>query len=67
MRFAPPSRHAGKRGSARVVYAYFARVAHVYFLLAYGKGERADLTPDERAFCAAAVRRIEANHPRGQP
>jgi hypothetical protein len=59
VRFAPPSWNVGKSGASRVVYAYFAKVGQVYLLLAYGKDEQANLTPDEKAACREWVRRIE--------
>jgi hypothetical protein len=38
----------GKRGGARIVYAYVVIVARVYLLRCYSKGEKADLTADEK-------------------
>lgn len=49
VRFAPPSRHTGKRGAARVIYAYFAEFSRLYFFSIYGKNVQEDLTPDEKA------------------
>ena len=59
MRFAPPSRHTGKRGALRVIYAHFPRFAHVYLILMYGKNEQANLTAHEKAECRKLVRQIE--------
>jgi hypothetical protein len=37
----------GKRGGARVIYAWLSRDATLYLLLLYPKNERADLNPAE--------------------
>jgi hypothetical protein len=51
LRFAPPSRHSGKRGATRVVYAFILVQDVVYLFTLYGKNDQADLTADEkRAF-----------------
>ena len=49
MRFAPPSRHAGKRGGFRVGYAYVVVASTVYLFILFPKGERANLTAAEKA------------------
>jgi mRNA-degrading endonuclease RelE of RelBE toxin-antitoxin system len=51
LRFGTGSR--GKRGGARVIYYVYDDTAPIYLLLAYGKNERADLTPDEKRRVAA--------------
>lgn len=59
VRFAPPSWNQGKSGGTRVIYAYFVKAAHVYFLLAYGKNEQANLTAEEKQMCRAIMQKIE--------
>lgn len=49
IRFAPPSWHTGKSGGARVVYTVFSVASRVYFLAAYAKNEREDITEPQRA------------------
>jgi hypothetical protein len=49
VRFAPPSRHVGKRGAFRVGYAYFRSADAVYLLAIYPKNEQANLTASEKA------------------
>lgn len=58
VRFAPPSWRTGKRGAARVIYAYFVAAEVVYLLLAYGKNEQANFTPREKKQVAALAKRI---------
>ena len=51
----------GKRGGARVIYYVFDENAPIFALLVYGKGDKTNLTADEkaavRAISAAGVRR----------
>ena len=37
----------GKRGGLRVIYYWYVSDDEIYMLLAYGKGEKDDLTPKE--------------------
>ncbi len=48
MRFAPPSRHTGKRGSMRVGFAYFRIKAAAFVVTIFSKNEASDLSPDEK-------------------
>jgi hypothetical protein len=57
LRFAPPSWHTGKRGAARVIYAYFPWASWVWLFLMYGKNVQGNLTPAE----AKAVARLAAD------
>lgn len=54
----------GKRGGARVIYYFYDETAPVFLLTAYAKGERTDLSPDDRrrvaAFAAAVKLRIRS-------
>ena len=51
MRFAAQGK--GKSGGVRVIYYYFDQGIPIYALVVYGKGERADLKPDEKKAVAA--------------
>jgi hypothetical protein len=42
-----PARGRGKRGGARVIYYYVSTAHHIYFVFAYAKNEREDLTPKQ--------------------
>ena len=37
----------GKRGGIRVIYYWYVNKDEIYMLLAYGKGEKDDLTAEE--------------------
>ena len=56
----------GKSGGVRVIYYYFDDHVPLYALLIYGKGERADLTPDERRVVAAFAARAKALAKKGE-
>ena len=48
---------AQRNGGARIIYFAVLVRQRVYFLLAYAKSERVDLSPaDKRALCAMAQR-----------
>jgi hypothetical protein len=63
LRFA--AQEKGKSGGVRVIYYFYDRDVPIYALLLYGKGERADLTPDERKSVAAFAAAIKATRKRG--
>ena len=46
----------GKRGSARVIYYWWAGEDRCYLLMAYAKGSQSDLTADQRKRLSAAIR-----------
>lgn len=46
MRFAFPNQ--GKSGSARILYVDFVLAESIYFIFAYSKNEKANLTDEER-------------------
>ena len=48
IRFAAPSRHAGKRGATRVGYAYFPIADIAVLAVIFPKNEKANLTRGER-------------------
>lgn len=56
----------GKRGGARVIYYWYSDDAPIYALLAYGKNEKTDLTPDEAKAVAAFAKAIKAAHRGGR-
>ena len=62
LRFAAKGK--GKSGGVRVIYYFYDRAIPIYALLLYGKGERADLTPDERKSVAAFAAAIKATRKR---
>ena len=49
LRFVPRDWKQGKRGAVRVCYAYFPEHWLVLLVIAYGKGEKDDLTAKEAA------------------
>jgi hypothetical protein len=60
MRHAPLSRAGGKSGGIRIGYAYFPRVAHVYFIVAFAKSEQANLNDKQKAATRALIAEIES-------
>jgi hypothetical protein len=60
LRFAPRESDKRKSGSLRVCYAYFEQVATVVLGLVYGKGEKDNLTAEDKVTLSVAVRRVEA-------
>src|SRR5688500_8098190 len=60
VRFAPPSWNRGKRGGARVCYAYFSVAAAVYLVAAYGKKEKEDISADDKKSYRRILAEIES-------
>ncbi|MBF0374621.1 MAG: type II toxin-antitoxin system RelE/ParE family toxin [Alphaproteobacteria bacterium] len=58
LRFAAKGR--GKSGGARVIYYYFDDQNPLYAIFVYGKGEQADLTPDQTKAVANFASGIKA-------
>lgn len=48
VRYAHPARSKGKRGGLRVMYYFQTQEDAIYFLLAFGKDEQDDLTPEQK-------------------
>jgi len=48
LRWVESRRGKGKRGGVRVIYYWYSPQSLIYFLLCYSKGERDDLSSDER-------------------
>lgn len=57
MRVALPGR--GKRGGARVTYLYVETRDRVYFIFAYAKNVKGNLTPDETKLLASLARMLK--------
>ena len=58
LRFAAQGK--GKSGGVRVIYYFFDADNPLYALLVYGKGEQADLTPDQTKAVAGLATAIKA-------
>jgi hypothetical protein len=56
LRFGDARRSKGKRGGLRVIYFYWIKGPEFWLFAMYGKDERSDLTPDQRAAFKAAVK-----------
>ena len=48
VRVPDPSRGKGKRGGIRVIYLYLPEIKRFFLISAFGKNEKADLTPKEK-------------------
>jgi hypothetical protein len=59
IRFSPARWRRGKSGATRVCYAYFIHAAQVYFVAAYAKNERENITPAEKAGYRRLLAEIE--------
>ena len=59
VRFAPPSRHAGKSGGFRVGYAYFKVAETIYLLAVFPKNEQANLSAAEKAEAREIIELIQ--------
>ena len=60
LRFAPGRWQVGKRGAVRVCYVYFPAHWTVLLVAAYGKGEKDDLTDDERKGIKMYIGQVES-------
>jgi hypothetical protein len=58
-RFAPSSWAAGKRGAARICYAYFKQYSLVLLIKAYSKNEKASLSAAEKTSLRTAMQTIK--------
>ncbi len=65
LRSAPPGHQGGKRGALRVCYGYFKEHGIVVLITVYGKGEKDDLTADDKKVISAVLRRIQGKLERG--
>lgn len=60
VRFAPVSWNAGKRGAARVGFAYFPEFWTIYFIVAYSKGEMDNISPGGKKVIRKLIGAAEA-------
>jgi hypothetical protein len=61
LRFAPPSRHAGKSGATRVCYVVFVD-AVCYLFLIFPKNERANLSAEDKASLKLTINALRRAH-----
>jgi hypothetical protein len=59
IRFAPGSWQRGKRGAIRVLYVYFVRAELVYFVTAFAKNEKGNISKAEANAYKALLSRLE--------
>lgn len=59
IRFAPGRWKRGKSGAARIGYVYLEEYGTVLLVIAYGKGDQDDLSPDEKKTIHGLIQRIE--------
>ena len=64
MRFAPPSRHSGKRGAFRIGYTYVKVASIIYFLAIFPKNEQANLSSAEKKEAKQIIEAINQLHRR---
>lgn len=57
-----PAHGKGKRGGARVIYYVLDDDAPLYALMVYGKGEKTNLTGQEKAAVRALAKGIKSAH-----
>ncbi len=62
LRFAPPNWHTGKRGAARVIYAFIVPGEAVYLFTLYGKNEQSDLSPEEKKVFRQVLERLQRRY-----
>jgi hypothetical protein len=59
LRFAPTGWRSGKRGAISIGYLYLEAHATVVLVIAYAKGQKEDLTANEKAAIAVQLERIK--------
>ncbi len=60
IRWSSPKRGKGKRGGIRAIYYWFVSDDEIYMLLAYGKGEKDDLSVKELKILRGLVEEMES-------
>jgi len=65
LRFSPPKWNRGARDSLRICYAHFEEYHIILLLLAYAKGEKDDLTNEEKEAIKKYLESIEEALARG--
>ena len=66
MRFAPARWRKGKSGALRVGYVYLERYGTIILVIAYAKGEKGDLTLDEKKAIRKLLSRVEQDFAQGK-
>ena len=66
IRFAEPGANRGKRGSYRVGYIYFPEHGTILLVTVWGKGEKANLSKEDRNAVSRVVLRIKEKLDRGE-
>ena len=61
LRHAPKAGSGGKSGGVRVCYAHFPMYQHLFFVVAFGKNEKANLNRAEQNAIRAALQRLGEN------
>ncbi|MDY6216369.1 type II toxin-antitoxin system RelE/ParE family toxin [Actinobacillus porcinus] len=59
IRIADNKRNKGKRGGARVIYYYFQTKSQIFLIMAYGKNEQTDITPEQHKALVTIIERIK--------
>ncbi len=67
IRHAPRRGARGKSGGVRVCYGFFPVFDHVYFVVAFGKNEQANLSEAHKRSIRELLREIERGLKRTQP
>lgn len=59
IRIADNKRNKGKRGGTRVIYYYFQTKSQLFLIMAYGKNEQTDITPEQHKALVTIIERIK--------
>jgi len=59
LRVAYPQHGKGKRGGFRVIYLDLPEIERTYLLALYDKGEKADISPDEKKILRVLVEKLK--------
>lgn len=59
IRIADQGRGKGKRGGYRVIYLDLARIERTYLLALYDKGEKGDISPEEKKILRSMVETLK--------
>jgi hypothetical protein len=61
LRFSPPSWNKGKRSATRVAFVYLELHSIVLLMSVYSKGEKLNITPQERVVYKKTISQIRKN------
>lgn len=67
MRMADPTRHKGKRSGVRIVYLHIPEVDEIYFITAYDKDRKDDLSPEDKKLFRQLVAILKQYSQRNRP